>query len=148
VALPHGDPATDRLFSRQRQRCGLEVIPLGKEAGRRSLRSLQEGRLLGLLGDREFGGEGLEVRFGAGTLTVPRGPALLSLRSRAPIVPAFFIRESPWTFRLVVEPAILPDGEDTGPDAVDTLTRRCAAAVERMVLRHPDQWLMFEPVLG
>ena len=142
VALAHQDPAMDRLFNRQRQRCGVGVIPLGTHATGLSLKRLRAGCLLGVLGDREFGRNGLRLPLAGGEqVTLPRGPAILSLRSRSPVVPTFLIREGPWAFRLCLEPPIAPT---TGDDA-RTLTRRYLQVIERYVRRFPSQWLMFRP---
>lgn len=148
VALPHTDGRTNRLFLRQRERCGMDVIPLGAQSLRQCLRTLGRGRLVGLMGDRDFTGGGMTVPFGGGALAVPRGPAVLSLRSGAPIVPAFLLREGPWRFRLAIEPPIRLEPGPHMPADADALTRRCAAALEQRVLRHADQWLMFGPVLS
>ena len=147
VALPHADPQMDRLFNRQRQRCGIEVIGLGRDAVRRSLQTLQAGRLLGILGDREFADNGLPLPFGGGMMTLPKGPALLSLRGRAPIVPTFLMREGSWRFRLCFEPPIWPPLSDRGAGSLRMLIRSYAASIERYVKRFPEQWLMFRPAL-
>lgn len=143
VALPHADPRTDRLFTRQRQRCGLNAIPLGAQVVGRCLRSLKAGNLLGMPGDWDVTGAGLPVPFGSGSLVMPRGPAVLSLRSGAPVLPVFLIREGRWAFRLFVEPPIWPDGDQTGEAVVRSLTRRYADVLERYVRRFPEQWLVF-----
>ena len=148
VVLPHADPRTDRLFTRQRQRCGLNVIPWGAQATGCCLRRLKAGDLLGVLGDWDVTGAGLPVPFGSGSLTMPRGPAVLSLRSGAPVLPVFLIREGRWAFRLFIEPAIWPDGSDSGDAAVRSLTRRYADVLERYVRRFPEQWLVFHEAIA
>ena len=146
VALPHDDARVDRLFNRQRERCGLTVIPVGEGAAQRSLQSLREGRLLRLLGDQPFGDQHtLRLRMFGTELDLPRGPAVLSLRSRAPLVPAFLIREGRWKFRLWIEPAIRPEPSGEDESAVRRLIQRYAAVLERYVKRFPEQWLIFQP---
>lgn len=145
VALPHDDPRMDRLFNRQRQRCRLEVIPVGAGAARRSLQRLREGRLLGLAGDREFFNNGLRLSACGHQLILPRGPATLSLRSHAPILPTFLIREGPWAFRLFVEAPIWPDTRAHDEEAVRAVTQAYLAVFERYLKRFPDQWLLFQP---
>ena len=146
VALPHGDSGLDRLFNAQRQRCGIEVIPLGRDAAARSLRSLQAGHVLGILGDRVFAGDGLQVTCYGRQLLLPRGPALLSTRSQAPVVPASLVREGMWKFRLLCEQPIWPTGRVAAMEALHALTQRYATAMERHLKRWPGQWLMFERV--
>ena len=146
VALPHDDPDLDRMFNRQRQRCGLAVIPLGASAARRSLQHLRAGGCLGILGDREFSGRGVAGRFGGVPVVFPRGPAVMSLRSRAPILPTFMIREGMGKFRFYLEPPIYP-AHDAAPErAIERLTAAYASVIERYAKRFPEQWLVFQPL--
>ena len=148
VALPHEDPRMDRLFNQQRQRCGISVIPLGADATRRSLQRLRAGALLGLLGDWALSGHRMAARLCGGEVMLPVGPALLSLRSGAPIVPLFLLREGVWRFRLCVEPPIQPPHRHGASveSAVRVLTQAYAKSLERYLQRVPDQWLMFQPM--
>ena len=146
VALPHPDPRMDRLFNRQRQRCGVTVIPLGHHAGRRSLQSLRSGALLGLLGDRDFTGNGVRVSLCGRQVALPRGPAILSLKSGAPLLPTFLLREGPWRFRLCVEPPIWPAIREEEDQQIRALTQAHATVLERYLKRAPDQWLLFQPL--
>jgi len=148
VALPHRDPRLDRLFNAQRRRCGVEVIPLGRHAARWSLQRLREGHLLGILGDREFGHNGVGLSLCGAQVTLPRGPAVLSLRSQAPIVPTFLIREGPWRFRLRMEPPLWPAAQTIHDGSVQAMTRAYAVVLERYLKQFPDQWLMFQPVMA
>jgi KDO2-lipid IV(A) lauroyltransferase len=146
VALPHEDPWMDALFNRQRSRCGIEVIPLGQGAARDSLKRLRQGQVLGLLADRDFTGRHLRVPVGQGALRLPQGPALLSLRSEAPVVPTCVMRTGRWAFRLCFDPPIWPVPKAPMEAAVQRLTVQYAAACERCLRRVPEQWLMFQSI--
>lgn len=146
VALPHLDPQTSRLFNRQRERCGIHVMPLGRRAAEESLRQLRAGRLVGLVGDRLFAQRGIPLSLFGRSVMLPRGPALLSLRSRAPVVPTFCIREAPWKFRLSFESPIWPETGAVRDSAVRAMTAAYAAVLERYVRRFPSQWLLFQPL--
>lgn len=147
VALPHRDPRVNQVFDGQRRRCGVEVVPLGARGSTaRCVRLLREGWLLGILGDREFGRSGMPVTFLDRSCSLPRGPAVLSLRSGAPAVPVFIMRESPWRLRFHVEPPIPPSLARDKADPVQCLTQLYAQSIERAVRRFPTQWLMFQPL--
>ena len=148
VVLPHADPRTNRLFNDQRRRCGIDVIPLGQEAMHRSLRSLRDGHLLGVLGDQRFTRHGLPATLCGRTVTLPSGPALLCLRSLAPMVPTFLIREGMWKFRLCFEPPIWPEPRRSGSSAVGQLMQEYASIFDRYLRRFPSQWLLFQPLAG
>ena len=148
VALPHRDPAVDRLFNRPRQQAGVGVIPLNVHATRRCLERLRAGGVVCLLGDREFSAPGVAVSCFGRAVSVPRGPALLSLRTGAPMVPVFCIREGPRHLRFYTEPAIPPSGEPDPPTAVRQMMQQYADVLERYLRRFPAQWLMFESRFG
>ena len=145
IALPHADARTNRLFTRQRTRCGVATIPLGEDAARHGLARLRQGDALGVLGDREFAGHGISAVLCGRPVVFPRGPAILSLRSRAPIVPLFLIREGLWQFRLCVEPPLQPPSMRADLDGIIRhLTQAFADILSGYLRRAPDQWLMFQ----
>jgi len=148
VALPHKDPDTNRLFNRQRQRCDLEVIPLDQAATHRCLSVLKNGGLLGLLGDWELTGNSVRTTFLGREVSLPRGPALLSLRGQAPILPTFLIREGMWKFRLCFEPPLWPTAHQPIEASLRTLVHAYVATLERYIKRFPSQWLLFQPITG
>ncbi|HEX9780269.1 MAG TPA: lysophospholipid acyltransferase family protein [bacterium] len=144
VALTHGHAPTDRLFNRQRERGGVEVIPLGRGAERACMRALHAGHLLGLVGDRTYTDRGLEVSLFGRRLSLPSGPAILAARSGAPVVPVFLVREGVWAFTLRVGAPLW--AASTGKeDAIIDLMQSYAAVLEDVVRRTPSQWLMFQP---
>ena len=169
VALPHGEARLDGLFNRQRERFGLKVIPLGAGAGAQCLRVLRQGGVIGLIGDWDFADTGLPVSMFGRIARLPRGPALLSLRSQAPLVPIFMLREGTWTFRVCIEPPIWPqDKASPGPikpqartspssvvpqarsrhDAMlQALTQPYATVLERYLHQAPTQWILFDRLL-
>jgi len=148
VALPHADARTDHIFNDQRHRCGIGIIPVGEQAIHRSLRCLRDGHLLGVLGDQQFAGHGLPATLCGRTVTLPSGPAMLSLRSAAPLVPTFLVREGAWKFRLCFEPPMWPQPDDRSTSAIQRLTQQYASILERYLRRFPSQWLLFQPLAG
>jgi KDO2-lipid IV(A) lauroyltransferase len=147
VALPHREPRLNRLFDDQRRRNGLDVIPLGADAIRHCLERLRRGDLLGILGDRIFTkGGGVPVRLGGREVLLPRGPAILSARSGAPLIPSFLLREGRWAFRLCVEPPLSVSGPGDLSTRIRRLTQAYADVLERYLTRYPEQWLVFQPL--
>ena len=146
VVLPHQHHAVNRLFDAQRIRCGVDVVPLGDHATARCLEVLRQGSVLGMVGDRTFRGEGIPVSFFGRRVVLPRGPALLSLRTGAPVIPVFFLREGPWRFRFHLESPIWPPQGSRRMGQVRALTQTYAEIIERYIRRFPTQWLMFQSI--
>lgn len=144
VALPHRHAGVNRLFDAQRRRWGVDVIPLDTHATARCLERLRRGGVVGLLGDIAFGGHPAPVRVFGQLMLLPRGPAVLAARARAPILPVVFLRERPFRFRLVIEPPLPPERPDR--HGIAALAEACAAAMERLIRRAPEQWLLMQPL--
>ncbi len=144
VALPHQDPRVNAFFDEQRTRHGMQVIPMGR-AGVACLRVLRQRRLLALLADRDYSHHAaVSTAFFGRPTWIPRGPAVLSVRTGRPVVPVFLLRVAGDRFRLVFEPPIYPS---SGADEarIVQLTRQYVAILERHIRAHPTQWFMFQP---
>ena len=80
----------ERLFEwfvAQREAMGLTAVPLGEGSSVALLRALKEGKVAGLVSDRDLAGNGVEVEFFGERTTLPGGAATLALRTGAPLVP-------------------------------------------------------------
>ena len=66
--------------------------------------------------------------------------AVLALRTRTPVIPAFTRRLAPGRHVITIEPP-LPLPETADDEAVRALTARCTAAIEAAVRATPEQWL-------
>jgi KDO2-lipid IV(A) lauroyltransferase len=74
---------------------------------------------------------------------IPKGPASLSRRLGSAIVPCFMIREPDDTFRLIMDPPILPDLHEDEETSIKKLTEKCTSVIESYVRRYPTQWYIF-----
>lgn len=144
VVWEHKNPNINELFIYQRRRKGIKVIPLGI-ALRRCFEVLKKNEIVAVLGDRDFSPYGNKacVTFFNRPFLVPRGPATLSLRTGAVIVPGFTIREKDGFFTLYIEPPIqyLPCGNIE--DDIVNLTQCIMEVIEKYVRKYPEQWFMF-----
>ncbi len=65
----------------------MNVVPLGPDAGTTVMRALRDNHVVCLLADRDLQGGGPEVEFFGERTTLPAGPATLTMRLGAPILP-------------------------------------------------------------
>lgn len=102
-----------------------------------------------LQADRVLPGQrGAVVPFLQGSICVPTGPAKLSRLTGAPIIPVFAVRGRRGTRIELCEP-LWPDDHPPprrASAASDPLTLALTRQVERVVSRHPEQWLCLQPV--
>lgn len=142
VVLQHRDPRVDAFFTRQRQRAGVTPIAVGM-ALRQGFACLKRNQLLGILADRDFFNHGVRLPFLGRSMSVPRGPALFSVRTGAPIVPTFLVRDPGNRFRFIFEQPILPREGQEETAEVDRLMRASLVVLEEYIRRYPTQWYLF-----
>jgi lauroyl/myristoyl acyltransferase len=129
-------------FVAYRKKLGMDVLPLtggaedvfGVLAGR-----LRAGGFVCLVADRDLSDNGVEVRFFGRTARMPAGPAALSLRTGAPLIPATLHYDGP---ELVI--SFHPEVGRTGGAAA--MTQRCADAFAAGIAAHPQDWHMLQRV--
>jgi KDO2-lipid IV(A) lauroyltransferase len=125
-----------------RYRCiwGNSVVPMESSA-REILKKLSGGEAVGILADQSAPMEGRYVNFFDRPAATHGGPAIFSLRTRAPIVVGFLVRGREGKYELNLEEVPTSDLGDYSEENVVELTRRHVAFLEKYVRQYPDQWL-------
>ncbi len=145
---PIDPPELLELLTRLRAGRGMQVVPLGPRLGTQFAAALRRGEPVALIVDRDVTGSGVQVPFFGAPARLPSGPALLALRSQAPILPAAAIRRADARFEGVIEaPIPISRSGDVRADVV-RITEAIAARLEYYIRRHPEQWTAFQPVWG
>jgi KDO2-lipid IV(A) lauroyltransferase len=141
IARPHNDSATNTLIDSIRQRNGMVVI--SREDVRSALRTLRNNQILGILPDQHAGRSGIPILFfGRPASTFP-GIAALAIRSGAPIIPGFAVRQPDGTHLVTISPPLkLLSGNDS-QETVRSNTTLCTKVIEEQIKLHPDHWLWF-----
>jgi len=138
-----------RLFdhvARRRAKLGIRVIPLSRTGARDIIRLLKDKRLVVLAMDRDILRTGRPVRFFGRPATFPTGAVEIALRTGAPILPAFVIRDQQDRYVAMGEPPLfLRPTEDHDAD-VQGAMERILATFERYIRQYPDQWHVLEPI--
>ena len=133
-------------FVAHRRGLGMHIIPLerGGDPIQGCEAAIRDGGLVALVSDRDMSKRGIEVTLFGKTTTMPPGPAVLALRTGAPLIPAAIYQheDGTWLGR-VMEPLPTPHGE--GSDAVAELTQSLASAFESLIRHAPEQWHVFTP---
>jgi KDO2-lipid IV(A) lauroyltransferase len=143
VALSHENTKINRLFVNQRSAKGINVIPVGSDFNK-YLSVLRKNQFIALVGDRLTSDAGIKINFFNKTAVIPKGPAVLSLRTGAPIVPAFMIRNPDDTFDFVFEDLIEPsDLINAKTGSVEVLSKKIVSVMETYISKYPEQWFLF-----
>lgn len=130
----------DRLVTRRFRSAGFGVLPK-KGALDAILDRLAAGDAVAFVFDQHAGGrDGVPVEFFGHPAGTFRSLAIVALATGAPVVPVASWREPDGGHVLRFEEALpLIEHDDPG-EAIRANTRAYNAALERLVLRHPEQW--------
>ena len=105
----------------------------------RILDTLRRNEIVYVLGDNLKKGKINALFFGQ-QVPSPRGPVSLALRSGAPLVPLYLIRNYDGNMELVIEPEIpIKRKGHLGADISDS-TKEVLSFLESLIRRYPDQW--------
>lgn len=141
----------ERIYERflaYRESLGMEILPA--RGGARPpfevlVERLSAGHVVPLLADRDLSARGVEVTFFGGRTRMPAGPALLAIRTRAPLYVADMWYEPDAACARLIGPLEIPDPQ-VGPldERVRVLTQRIADHLAAGIARHPEDWHMLQ----
>lgn len=134
-------------FADLRGKLGMRVVALGSSAGREVIAALKRNDVVCLLSDRDIKRSGVGVEFFGEATTLPAGPATISLRTGAPLLPtAVYFTDATDGHLGIVRPPI--DIERSGDGLrvdVQRVTQALADELEYLIRRAPQQWHLFQP---
>ncbi len=130
-----------------RSELGVQVVPLDRSAFATTIDAVHKTEIVCLLSDRDIAGTGVVVDFFGDEARVPIGPAVLSCRTKAPLLPTAVYFWGDQRLCLVGEPIWPGEFEEhpRGRRRYEALTRRLATELELMIARAPEQWHLLGP---
>ena len=131
-------------FLAYRQAMGMEVLPLdGRVLGTLAQR-LRQGALVALVADRDLSRSGIDVEFFKGTARMPAGPALLALKTQAPLITAF-VSYTENGIHIDFKNVVLPSaGEESAK--VREIVQMTARHFEDGISQTPQDWHMLQRI--
>ena len=131
-------------FLAYRQAMGMEVLPLDGRVLNTLEERLNEGALVALVSDRDLSRSGIEIEFFGAPARMPAGPALLALRTKAPLITAFVSYTDNGVhieFRNVVLPSV-----GDGRSKVQEIVQMTAEYFEDGISENPQDWHMLQRI--
>ncbi len=121
---------------------GQQTIPLKPASAsiKKSLNCLHRNEILYIVADEQQRRGGLPVPFFGQIAYTPSGAAILSLKTGAPILPMFVLRDNDVNRTLVIRnPLQFERSEDEKKD-IERLTTQFTKVIEETVRQYPGQW--------
>ena len=131
-------------FLGYREAMGMEVLPLdGRVLGTLAQR-LRHGALVALIADRDLSRSGINVNFFGGPSRMPAGPALLAIKTSAPLITAFVSYTETGIHIDFNEVPIPASGSDEAK--VSQIVQSMAQQFEDGISAHPQDWHMLQRI--
>ncbi|HWL64722.1 MAG TPA: phosphatidylinositol mannoside acyltransferase [Actinomycetota bacterium] len=136
------------FFVKHRSRLGMTIHPAQPGVTDRLAAAARDDAIVAIVGDRDLKGTGEEVEFFGEPATFPRGPAVVALKSGAPLMVVGVYNTQledgkPGWVVDVGDPLDIPT-EHT-EENVAAITRMVARELEGFVARSPADWHVFQP---
>jgi len=138
IASQHNLLVNDFLIN-LRKEMGVGIIPLERSA-REVFKVLKANEIVAIVAD-QHAASGIKLNFLGREALVPKGPALFSIRKKAPVCPYLIRRERFDRHIVMAGPMIYPP--DSGDEEADIryITQKYTSFFEDGIRQWPDQWL-------
>jgi KDO2-lipid IV(A) lauroyltransferase len=129
----------DNLMNRYRQLMGIGIIKMGV-ATRGVIKALRNNRFVAMLSDQDAGKDGTIVNFFGYPASTPKGPAAFALKTNAPIIMAFIIRQNNRKQRIILTEPIYIRKSKNKVENIKILTQTYTSILEDFIRKYPDHW--------
>ena len=143
VANLQDNPRVNSLLERLRSSSGQQIL-YKQGALRKGCEVLARGDIVAVLADLNDRREGLAVDFFGREASTVEGPAALSVRSGAPILPVAFVRDGRGLhYHVAYGDPIRPLPGASVRTEIHRITQAYTSALERFIRLWPEQWVWF-----
>ena len=140
IVKPLRNPLVFDWMNKSRTRFGNEVVQLGISI-RKTYQTLKEKKIVAMVADQRGPAEGVKVNFFKKNVAVYTGPAVLAIKTGAPLICGIPIRDKNYKYKTtLVEISVdnLPENYD---EKVIELSQRYISYLEKVIRENPEQWL-------
>ena len=131
-------------FLSYRESMGMEVLPLDGRVLDTLADRLRDGALVALVADRDLSRSGIEVDFFGAPARMPAGPALLAIRTQAPLITAF-VSYTDVGVHIDFKSVMLPSS-GSEREMVQEIVQMTAVHFEDGISQQPQDWHMLQRI--
>ena len=134
-----------KKFLAYRQSIGIEAISHKEKTIPILMERLNEGKLIALVADRDMSRNGIEVNFLGGVAKMPAGPAILALKTGAPLVTAY-IRYLEKGIEITFDETIKLPVAGSEEEQIKIITQSMADNFAKRIKDSPVDWHMLQRI--
>jgi Kdo2-lipid IVA lauroyltransferase/acyltransferase len=144
VSKPIHNPYIAKFVNNIRFDTGMKLINTRKNPVSGIFRALKNNECVTFLSDQDARRTGIFINHFGTPASTFSGPAVFSIRSGLPLLPAFDVRTGLTTHKIIILPPVYPEKniEDRN-EAVYRLTEKHVRILEDIIRKYPDQYFWF-----
>ena len=140
IAFPLKNALLNTYVWRHRELMSLKLIPRNR-AIRETLRALKNNEAIGFFADQNAGPEGVFVDFLGKPASAARAPAVLALKTGAPLLFSLCIRQPDDRHHVYISKPIYVEVSDDSERDIEVYTAQMLKQLEAYIYKYPEQWL-------
>lgn len=140
VVKSQRNPYVDAYLNKGRTKWINKVIPLGVSI-RNTYAELKQKNIVAMVADQRGPKEGMRINFLNQSTALYSGPALLALKTNAPIIYGVTTRQPDYKYIAYITEINLEDLPLNEDERIQEVSRRHMAFLESVIKKHPEQWL-------
>ena len=134
------NPWIDRYVRRTRKATGVMILPK-RRVTQQVIKHLRQGKIVAIFVDqRERTKSQVFVDFFGKRASTTPSPVVFSLRTGAPMIPLFTVRENNACHRVIIGAPLVPRNTGDTDNDLRTNTEAYTKVLEGMIRKHPDQY--------
>ncbi len=140
VVKQQRNPYVDSWMNKARTRWINDIIPLGISI-RQIYKELKNKNILAMVADQRGPQEGIRVNFFGISTAVFSGPALLAVKTGAPLIYGLTIRQQDYSYKVILEEIDLSNLSENEEEKIIEISQRHTSFLEKYIRQYPEQWL-------
>jgi len=133
-----------KKFMQYRSDFGMESLPLDGRVIPTLMQRIRSGCVIALAADRDLSRSGIDVTFFGGPARMPAGPALLAIRTGAPLISAY-VSYTPTGIHIDFTRIELPN-KASETEQVAALVQNSADLFAEGIAKYPQDWHMMQRI--
>ena len=134
-----------KKFLAYRESIGIEAISHKEKTIPILTERLQAGKLIALVADRDMSRNGIEVNFFGKTSKMPSGPAILAIKTGAPLITAY-VRYTSGGIEIIFDEILKPTNSGSEEEQIKIITQSMADNFAKRIKENPVDWHMLQRI--
>ena len=134
-----------KKFLAYRESIGIEAISHKEKTIQILTERLQAGKLIALVADRDMSRNGIEVNFFGKTSKMPSGPAILAIKTGAPLITAY-VRYTQGGIEIIFDETLKPTNSGSEEEQIKIITQSMADNFAKRIKENPVDWHMLQRI--